>query len=76
MPLVHIDLMEGRPPDRIERMIAEVSEAIARSLDAPIETVRIVINELKPHQYGVGGLAWPAVLEARRQQQTREQEAT
>ena len=74
MPLVHIDMMEGRPPDRIERMIAEVSEAIARSLDAPIDTVRIIVNEMKPHQYGVGGMAWPAVIEARRQQQQAEED--
>lgn len=66
MPLVHIDLMEGRDEERIEQMITEVSEAIARSLDAPIETVRIVVNEMKPHQYGVGGKAWPAVVAERR----------
>ncbi len=68
MPLVHIDLMEGRSPDRIDGMIAAVSEAIAQSLDAPIESVRIVVNEMKPHQYGIGGLSWPAVVEARRRQ--------
>ncbi len=74
MPLVHIDIVAGRPPESIERMIAEVSEAIARSLDAPLETVRIVINELKPHQYGVGGKSWPAVLEERRHQRDHTQE--
>jgi len=68
MPLVHIDLMEGRSPERIERMIEEVSKAIATSLEAPIDTVRIVVNEMRPHQYGVAGKAWPAVLEERRRQ--------
>ncbi len=68
MPLVHIDLVEGRPPERLERLIAEVSTAVAESLDAPIETVRIVINELKPNQYGVGGKPWPVVVEERRRQ--------
>ena len=72
MPLVHIDLMEGRPPERLERMIAEVSEAIARTLDAPIGTVRIIVNEMQPHQYGVGGKAWPAVVEERQRQQSEE----
>jgi 4-oxalocrotonate tautomerase len=73
MPLVRIDMLEGRPPERLEHMIAEVSDAIARSLDAPVETVRIVVNELKPHQYGVGGKAWPVVAaERRRAQETQE----
>lgn len=73
MPLVHIDLMEGRPPERLERMIAEVSQAIAESLDAPMDSIRIIINEMKPYQYGVGGMSWPAVVEARRHQRDHEE---
>lgn len=65
MPLVRIDLMEGRPPDRIADMIRSVSASIATSLDAPIGTVRVVVNEMQPHQYGVGGRPWPEVVEER-----------
>jgi len=61
MPLVYINLMEGRPPEKIEKMITAVSEAIADSLEAPIETVRIMVNEMQPHQYGVGGKPWTVV---------------
>jgi 4-oxalocrotonate tautomerase len=73
MPLVHIDMMEGRSPEKIEKMIGAVSEAIASSLEAPIGTVRIVVNEMKPHQYGVGGKAWPVVVEERRKAQEANQ---
>ncbi len=55
MPLVTINMVEGRPPERVEAMAAAVASAIASSLDAPIETVRIMVNEMKPHQYSVGG---------------------
>lgn len=65
MPLVTINIMEGRPPEKIETMIGAVSEAIAASLDAPIESVRIVVNEMQPHQYGVGGAPWRIVKEQR-----------
>ncbi|HHC08539.1 MAG TPA: hypothetical protein ENK55_07460 [Actinobacteria bacterium] len=65
MPLVHIDLMEGRSPDQIERMIAAVSRAIAESLPAPLETVRVVVNEMAPHQYGIGGVPYPEVKRRR-----------
>lgn len=61
MPLVTISIMQGRPPERIEAMIRSVSAAIAESLDAPIETVRIVVNEMQEHQYGIGGKPWPQV---------------
>ncbi len=66
MPLVHIDLLEGRSEDKIEKMIQTVSEAIASSLDTNIDSVRIVVNEMKPYQYGVGGKPWPVVAEERR----------
>ncbi len=66
MPLVHIDLMEGRSEPQIAEMIRTVSEAIATALDAPIATVRVIVNEMRPHQYGIGGKPWPDVVEERR----------
>jgi 4-oxalocrotonate tautomerase len=65
MPLVYINLMEGRPPEKIEKMITMVSEAIATSLETPIDSVRIMVNEMQPHQYGVAGKPWRVVLEER-----------
>jgi 4-oxalocrotonate tautomerase len=66
MPLVHVDMMRGRPPEKVAAMIRAISEAIATSLDTDIQTVRVVVNEMEPHQYGVGGKPWPEVLEDRR----------
>ncbi len=65
MPLVYINMMEGRSAERIEKMIGSVSEAVATSLEAPIETVRVLINEMAPHQYGVGGKSWRVVAAER-----------
>ena len=61
MPIVTIQLMQGRDPERIEAMHAAVASAIADSIDAPIETVRIMVNEMEPHQFSVGGEAIAAV---------------
>lgn len=74
MPIVQINLTKGRSPEKIEKMISAVSEAIATSLDAPIGTVRIMVNELEHHQYGVGGKAW-TVVKAEREAQQQEAEA-
>jgi len=65
VPIVHVDLMTGRSPETIETMIRAVSEAVSTSLDAPIGTVRVVVNEMEPHQYGVGGRPWPEVVAER-----------
>lgn len=55
MPVAQINILEGRTDQQKERLIREVSEAISRSLDAPIETVRIIINEMPKQHFGIGG---------------------
>jgi 4-oxalocrotonate tautomerase len=66
MPLVYINMMEGRPPEKIERMITAVSDAIASSLEAPLDTVRVMVYEMQPHQYGIAGRPW-SVIKAERE---------
>lgn len=61
MPLVYITMLEGRPQHKIDTMIALVSQAIADSLDADINSVRIMITEMTEGQYGVGGKPWSVV---------------
>lgn len=65
MPIVSVTMMEGREPEKIEKMIAAVSEAIATSLEAPIESVRVMVHEQQDHQYGVGGKPMRVVREER-----------
>lgn len=69
MPVVQINLVEGRPEEKIEKLIAAVSEAVSSSLEAPIETVRVIVNEVRPHQYGIGGKPYPVVMAERRRSQ-------
>ncbi|MCA1737157.1 MAG: tautomerase family protein [Actinobacteria bacterium] len=38
-----------------------VSEAISTSLEAPLDSIRIMVYEMEPHQYGVGGKPWSVV---------------
>ncbi|KEA65342.1 4-oxalocrotonate tautomerase [Marinobacterium lacunae] len=57
MPIAVVHIMEGRPAEKKERLIAEVSEAIARSLDAPLESVRVLITEMPKEHFGIGGVS-------------------
>jgi 4-oxalocrotonate tautomerase len=65
MPLVHIDLLKGREPEAIEAMMSAVANAIATSLPAGIDSIRVIVNEMEPHQYSVGGQPWPVVAAER-----------
>ncbi|KVU60146.1 2-hydroxymuconate tautomerase [Burkholderia cepacia] len=55
MPVAHLYILEGRGDDKKERLIAEVTEAIHRSLDAPVESVRVIITEMPKAHFGIGG---------------------
>ncbi len=44
MPLVRIDIMEGRPPEKIRELHSRVAALVAEILDTPIERVRTYIT--------------------------------
>jgi 4-oxalocrotonate tautomerase family enzyme len=46
-------------------MITAVSHAIADSLEADLDTVRVMVYEMEEHQYGVAGKPMRVVREER-----------
>ncbi|WPP47888.1 4-oxalocrotonate tautomerase [Pseudomonas sp. AN-1] len=55
MPIAHVHIMEGRSAEQKEAMIREVSEALARTLDSPLDRVRVLITEVPKDHWGIGG---------------------
>jgi len=55
MPIVNINMMEGRPPEKIERVIQEVTETISATLEVPKETVRVLVTEVPKTHWGIAG---------------------
>ena len=55
MPIAQVQIMEGRSDEQKAAMIREVSEALARTLDAPLDRVRVLITELPKSHWGIGG---------------------
>lgn len=56
MPFVRIDVLEGRTPEMLEQLIERVSATVADTLQTPIDRVRVVVNEVPPHLWGIGGV--------------------
>jgi 4-oxalocrotonate tautomerase len=56
MPLVRIDLMEGRSPEQIQELHARVAALVAEILDTPIGRVRTYITQFPPQAWGIGGV--------------------
>ncbi|MGX7029889.1 2-hydroxymuconate tautomerase [Vagococcus zengguangii] len=56
MPIVHIELLEGRTDEQKKSMVQEVTEAISKTSGAPKENIHVVIQEMKKEHYAVGGV--------------------
>lgn len=56
MPIVQIDLLEGRSIEKKHALIAKVTQAVCEALDAKPESVRIIIRDMDPDQYGIAGV--------------------
>ncbi|AJE16224.1 MULTISPECIES: 2-hydroxymuconate tautomerase [Pseudomonadaceae] len=61
MPIAQIHILEGRSDEQKETLIREVSEAISRSLDAPLTSVRVIITEMPKGHFGIGGESAKAI---------------
>lgn len=54
MPIIHINLLEGRDPALVSECARQVAQAVHRSLGAPLETIRVLVNELPATHWTVG----------------------
>ncbi len=55
MPFVQVTMVRGRTVEQKHALIAAVSQAVASSLDTPVERVRVAIYEVGPDEWGIGG---------------------
>lgn len=55
MPLAQITMLEGSSEEQKRALIAEVTDAIAHSLDLAPEAVRVLLTEMPTAHWGVAG---------------------
>ncbi|GGI65474.1 hypothetical protein GCM10011482_11280 [Enterococcus alcedinis] len=55
MPIINIQMLEGRTPEQKEQLIKEVTDAVVRTTGARKEAVTIIINDMKKENYGHSG---------------------
>lgn len=56
MPIIQINLMEGRSDQQKKRLVEQVTDAVVEALGAPRENVRILIHEMGPYDFAVAGV--------------------
>lgn len=58
MPIIRIDLLEGRSDERKRALIRNVTAAVVESLGVAPEQVRVLVSEYAPDDWAVGGVSF------------------
>lgn len=54
MPIISVQMLGGRPPSKKRALIKALAEATVSALDVPIGSVRIVLSDVEPEDWGIG----------------------
>jgi 4-oxalocrotonate tautomerase len=57
MPIIQVNLLEGRTVAQKRAMIAAVTDAMVESLGVRADSVRIMINEMHPEHFALAGVS-------------------
>ncbi len=58
MPIVQIEMFEGRTLEQKREMVKEVTQALVRTVKCPPEAVTIVIREMNKEDFAEVGLLY------------------
>lgn len=56
MPIINIQVMEGRTPEKIRSLIESVTDTVAEELNSPKERIRVLVTEVPKTHWGIGGV--------------------
>ena len=56
MPLIQVTLIKGRSAEAKTALIRGLTDAAIKAIDAPRESVRVILQEVPPSHWGVGGV--------------------
>ncbi len=56
MPMVEVTLIEGRTKEQKVALMRALTDAVESTIGAPRESVRVVLREVPPEHWAVGGV--------------------
>ena len=57
MPIANIQILQGREPAMKASLIRAVTAAIVDTLHVPAQSVRVIVQEVDPAHWGIGGVS-------------------
>ena len=56
MPLIEVHMLEGRTEDQKKALLAAITKAVRESIGAPMDSIRVWIEEFGPEDYMAAGV--------------------
>jgi 4-oxalocrotonate tautomerase len=57
MPIVNIQIQQGRSTQKVQDLIAGVTDTVSEKLEVPKDRVRVIVTEVPKTHWGIGGVA-------------------
>lgn len=55
MPIIHVEMLQGRSADQKRDLVRELTDAFARTCGGDGSTVRVVLRDVAEGDWAVGG---------------------
>ena len=55
MPLIQVNMLEGRTPEQKAALLRSITMAVHESIGAPLTSIRVWIHEFPPTDFIAGG---------------------
>lgn len=56
MPIVMVNVKEGRTLEQKRAMITGMTKVLCETLEVPVSSVRIIVNEMRNEDFAIGGV--------------------
>ncbi|MEH7417585.1 4-oxalocrotonate tautomerase [Neobacillus drentensis] len=56
MPIINVQIMEGRPPEKVTELIQNLTSTVQETLSAPKESIRVIVTEVPKTHWGIAGI--------------------
>ena len=63
MPIINVQIIEGRSEEKVEELIANLTETVCSTLGSPREAVRVIVTEIPETHWGRAGVPMSKILE-------------
>jgi 4-oxalocrotonate tautomerase len=56
MPIIQVQMMEGRTDEKIKELMARLTDTISETIDVPKDRVRVIVTEVPKARWSIAGV--------------------